>query len=368
MKYYIGWDVGAWHCSDSGESSKDALVILDENLTVQGVWEGNLSSQILDASANIEAANSLLNSLFKLCEFNPDGTQGRQFLFAIDTPLGWPDQFRQLLHWLELQEDSTNRSNPPSIKRKIENPYLHRRTETELGSGLSTVQDQIGSQSTKALFLLRSIGAKSYSPGIWQTPVIESTFIETYPAPCVRSLEFLSVLKQVKNTEKISSVDRFDALVCAVLACVFDNREAGLSLTEPKDDISIEEGWIFVPEKLLPIQVAVSYGRLFENKLPTTSVREVVMNMQLGLVLHSALSKERLGWNESIVGWLKKQSSLGGLSDNLTREKLRELFLVLNPSAKNINKKTKKDRIPADSTFDAIANQVNEILAGTEQP
>jgi hypothetical protein len=368
MKYYIGWDVGAWHCSDSGESSKDALVILDENLTVHGVWEGNLSSHIVDACTEAETSNCLLNSLCKLCEVNPLEIQGSAILFAIDTPLGWPDQFRQLLQWLEQQEDFKNRISPPCIERKIENPYLHRRTETELGSGLSTVQDQIGSQSTKALFLLRSIGATSNSPGVWKAPIIKSTFIETYPAPCVRSLDFLSVLKQVKNTENISSVDKFDALVCAALACVFDNRKDGLSVTEPKDDISIEEGWIFVPKKLLPIQVAVSYGRLFENKLPTTSVREVVMNMQLGLVLHSALSKGRYGWNESIVGWLKKQSSLDGLNDSLTGEKLRELFLVLNPSTKNINKKTKKDKIPADSKFDEIAKQVNEILAGTEQP
>lgn len=49
--YFIGWDVGAWHC-DTNSKSRDAIVILDEALNIVGApWRGNLRESI-NAAAN----------------------------------------------------------------------------------------------------------------------------------------------------------------------------------------------------------------------------------------------------------------------------------------------------------------------------
>ena len=42
LSFFIGWDVGGWNC-DNIPNSRDAIVILDNNLVIVGQpWWGNL--------------------------------------------------------------------------------------------------------------------------------------------------------------------------------------------------------------------------------------------------------------------------------------------------------------------------------------
>ena len=44
--FFIGWDVGGWNC-DNNSNSRDAIVILDDDLTLVGKpWRGNLRESI----------------------------------------------------------------------------------------------------------------------------------------------------------------------------------------------------------------------------------------------------------------------------------------------------------------------------------
>ena len=51
--YYIGWDVGAWNC-DKNRKSRDAIVVLDGEKTVKGIWRGNLRKTINDSKNSKE--------------------------------------------------------------------------------------------------------------------------------------------------------------------------------------------------------------------------------------------------------------------------------------------------------------------------
>ena len=47
---FIGWDVGGWNCDKNGKS-RDAVVILDDTLTIVGQpWRGNLRNCIATAT------------------------------------------------------------------------------------------------------------------------------------------------------------------------------------------------------------------------------------------------------------------------------------------------------------------------------
>lgn len=360
--YYIGWDVGAWHCSATGTASKDALAILDEDLTLIGIWEGNLKNHILSASQAPNPGANFVEAIFSCCKcLDRLGDLSKSnYLFAIDTPLGWPQELYELLSWLNNPDKPTGvKASVSSFKSKIKNPLLHRKTETLLGKAMSTVQDQIGSQSTKALFCLRAIGAKIADVGVWKESSANATLIETYPAPCIRSLDFLDVVKRVKLTDNVNSVDKFDALVCGVLGFVFDRPQTAISLSTPGEDIEAAEGWVFTPENLLPLPQAISYGRLIESRLPSTPLSEIVSHIQLGMVLKGAIaaSKEnKTDWSEMVSLWATRQSSQDKAFQHQEGTKLRDLFLLLNP-------KVKKNAIPSDTQFEEIAQRITTLFA-----
>jgi hypothetical protein len=139
MNFYIGWDVGTWKCTNGNKKSCDALVIMDET-TMLGHCRDNLSESISAVYANRDAkATSLLESWFAKCKVPKKPTDADRCFVAIDTPLGWPKAFVNLLKG-ELAKDW-------SFKRKdkdIENRLLFRKTERELASGFSAITHSIG--------------------------------------------------------------------------------------------------------------------------------------------------------------------------------------------------------------------------------
>ena len=69
-KYYIGWDVGAWHCPETGKKSKDAIAILDEKRELIGkLWEGNLTEIILKTvdKDKYKRTSFFIKKIFSLC-------------------------------------------------------------------------------------------------------------------------------------------------------------------------------------------------------------------------------------------------------------------------------------------------------------
>lgn len=167
----------------------------------------------------------------------------------------------------------------------MDNSLLFRRTERELGSSLSGVVHAIGSQSTKGMALLCSVGAKTKSWGVWQAANV--TLFETYPNPCLRSKSFVEWMQGLKLSRDIrqwytlfdKETDRweqrlldqndiFDAGVCACVARAF--AEGTLSLKKPPaedTDNEQNEGWIFYPDdRLVQIRDANNYKNIVNSE------------------------------------------------------------------------------------------------------
>ena len=90
--YSIGWDVGGWNC-DRNTKSRDAIVILNENLGIVGQpWRGNLRETINKASTS----RDWVSRLFDLCKISLLDTNIAVTL-AIDTPLGFSTEFQNLI-------------------------------------------------------------------------------------------------------------------------------------------------------------------------------------------------------------------------------------------------------------------------------
>lgn len=115
MHVFIGWDVGAWHCA--GGKSQDALTILEPRtpaLVLRGrPWRGNLKDLLLETPGP-----ALVGALLKLCEVEAGALSSATI--AIDTPLGCPEAFRDLL-------DGGSTVQVPD--RSKDNPYQYRLTE-----------------------------------------------------------------------------------------------------------------------------------------------------------------------------------------------------------------------------------------------
>lgn len=85
LSFFIGWDVGGWNC-DNIPNSRDAIVILDNNLVIVGQpWHGNLRVCIANAITTGGLAQGIVRNV-----------QGRisseavALKMHIDTPLGFP--------------------------------------------------------------------------------------------------------------------------------------------------------------------------------------------------------------------------------------------------------------------------------------
>jgi hypothetical protein len=244
-KFYVGWDVGAWNCSQKS-NSQDAFVVLtadDDNLRIAGkAFRGPLRDEIVA----IETVGALLSQLCEV-QFQPDD----EFVIGIDTPLGLPEA---------VQWHFTQAGLPNVIeKRAAYNPYLYRRTEQHLADKnfppLSAIKDMIGSQFTKGMHFLRKLELLSEPDqvGVWKRGNI--TAIEVYPATCKATdtkgyVSFGSASVQqlfsLLRGEDLSTVDEQDAVYCALVAYLFDTRRE--KLVSPLANIAASEGWIWYPE------------------------------------------------------------------------------------------------------------------------
>lgn len=230
--FYIGWDVGGWNCDKNGKS-RDALVILDAELNIVGKpWRGNLRAAINEAADG----SDWVSKLFALCKA-PDLSGRPQITLAIDTPLGFSEEFTRLV---------TQRIHAGEVGNSATNPYLFRQTERFLFEHglkpLSAIKDMIGSQATKGMHALAKFAPQTLRCGVWSDGEM-LTAIEAYPSACKASAT-------VKGLQEpfgmLGHDDLDDALTCALLAYLFEVRSE--ALTSPAESVVDSEGWIWVPE------------------------------------------------------------------------------------------------------------------------
>jgi len=261
--FYIGWDVGAWHC-DRPAGSQDAFCILERKrgtreLDFLGVSRGNFRQDLL----NINDCESFVKAAFKCVKAKVQPDVRSNVIVAIDAPLGVPQAFRELI--------VNHRPYERVEKEAINNRYLYRETERYLNitngeiKPLSLVMHQIGSQCTKAIDLLHRLNLRP-SGFTWvdNEGTVDTRFraLETYPAAaekrCPSLLHDVKLRGDDKSYEGLLNKpidrdnrlgDNRDALICAVIAAMWD--EAG-QLEEPNASICDlhlveQEGWIWVP-------------------------------------------------------------------------------------------------------------------------
>jgi len=251
--FYIGWDVGGWNC-DKNANSRDAIVILDESRSIIGTpWRGNLRHAINESRNSTE----WIHALFNLCDAGTPPNNAN-YILAIDTPLGFSQDFQRLLNGEAV--------NDP-IGTSASNPYLFRQTEHflfEYGlTPLSAVKDMIGSQATKGIHVLAKFAPKIISTGVWSDG--NTLFaIEAYPSACKTSktieeflLPFIEARVELSEPAKsvwdgaqfismINHEDKRDALLCALIGWLYQNNLD--ALVQPEEGVSPTEGWIFVPK------------------------------------------------------------------------------------------------------------------------
>lgn len=241
---YIGWDVGGWNCDKNGKS-RDAIVILDAALQIVGKpWRGNLRTTINTATGS----DAFIHALFALCDA-PGGVAlwgdsaqppAQHITLAIDTPLGFSQAFVGLATGLQCVE---------FVGQSSTNPYLFRHTERFLFehglTPLSAVKDMIGSQATKGMHALAKFAPHRIRCGVW-TDARHLVAIEVYPSACKTSH---SMAKLRQGYPALDHEDKIDALTCALVAYLFDQKRAALA--EPDASVPPEEGWIWVPGDVL---------------------------------------------------------------------------------------------------------------------
>lgn len=290
MKYYIGWDVGAWKCTKANDASCDAIFVANEACAL-GHYRDNVSQTIqavCDSSADTKA-KCLIDTWFTLCGMDQRYVSEDEYCIAIDTPLGWPKSFSMLLTG-QLDVKWQFSSKQPNIQ----NTLLFRRTERELGSSFSAVVDAIGSQSTKGIALLCALQAEVHSWGVWK--VKNLTLVEAYPKACLRSVAFVDWMcglslnwdirewyepanKVTKRRERklLSQEDNFDAGVCSCLARAFVEGKPPLKHPPQIDsEAELAEGWIFHPSgEMLKPMLASNYAKVV-NAVDVSSLEEAI--------------------------------------------------------------------------------------------
>lgn len=226
QKCYIGWDVGAWNC-DKNKSSRDGIVILNEDGGFVGKKRGSLRDLINDSETDLQ----FLINLFKECNLT---YQGQHIVLAVDAPLGYSEAFVNLV--------TTYSAHPSQIDKFKDNPYIFRATERFLYdkgyTPLSAVNHMIGSQSTKAIHFISKFECSVESVGVWKTNNKRLTVIETYPA-----VNIFEIPAEVDHQHK----DINDAFKCAYIAKIFDQDRS--KLYSPLSDVSEREGWIWALQK-----------------------------------------------------------------------------------------------------------------------
>lgn len=218
-KYYVGWDVGAWHC-DKNTNSMDAIAVLNE----EGEEVVETKRKVVRCELNENSIFSFLNKYFGCSEFKEEDI----FIFAIDAVFCLP---------IGVQEIPIH-SAPEDYKS---NPFLFRLTEQfvkeKTGNQCrSMIQDNIGSQATKIMFFLKHFSFKQKEIGVWETDDNKATAIEVYP-------------KLASNYDPNQKSDKYDAVKCCEIAEKFANERN--AFFAPKDCLKImedtikKEGWIW---------------------------------------------------------------------------------------------------------------------------
>ena len=218
-KYYVGWDVGAWHC-DKNTNSKDAIAVLNE----EGEEVVETKRKVVRCELNENSIFSFLNKYFGCDKF----TARDNFIFAIDAVFRLP---------IGVQEIPIH-SAPEDYKS---NPFLFRLTEQfvkeKTGNQCrSMIQDKIGSQATKIMFFLKHFSFKQKEIGVWKTDDNKATAIEVYP-------------KLAPNYDPNQKSDKYDAVKCCEIAEKFANERN--AFFAPEDCLKImrdtikKEGWIW---------------------------------------------------------------------------------------------------------------------------
>jgi len=244
-QFRIGWDVGGWHCDNN--ASRDALVVLEvigSHADRIGFYRGNLRQELV-----LPRGVDLIRRFFNLCEIEPP--EKFDLTIAIDTPLGWPDSFVSMI-------SGGAQVQIPFID--ADNPYTRRRTEIEIirkgfraADGqtlrpLSPVRDMIGSQATKGIHFLRSVGLVAISPGIFHatTSNVSVTAFEGYPAlaKATKNSAFAHIMQECGRTDDHKDVQ--DALACAVVAHLYADMRDQIE-DVPEKEALLSEGWIFYP-------------------------------------------------------------------------------------------------------------------------
>lgn len=244
MRYFIGWDVGAWGCRPSS-ASQDALVVLvqDNNhpCVVGETWRGNLGGTIRHADSLTEVVNTHCKT---------EIGKGDQMVIAIDTPLGLPADTVSLF--------SGSATVKPTLDSHAQNSLVYRRTEMWLANKkfppLSAIKDMIGSQATKGVYTLRKFGLSvpEGKCGVWVGGNV--TAIECYPTTCKRSdrkgyICHGSAAMQAMYRDLLigkpdmATDDEEDAVYCALVAYLYGCQPN--SLVPPQDSPPASEGWVW---------------------------------------------------------------------------------------------------------------------------
>ncbi|MFZ0134349.1 MAG: hypothetical protein WAK95_17555 [Desulfobacterales bacterium] len=236
-QFFIGWDVGGWNC-DKNQKSRDAIVIIDSNLSIVGrPWRGNLRRLINESTTTGEFIRKLF--CLAITKLKPDNAR---IILAIDTPLGFSNDFVGLVAGYKYVEP---------VEGSGTNPYLFRKTERFLFQHglrpLSAIKDMIGSQATKGMHVLAKFAPEVLRCGVWSNG--ESLrAIEAYPSACKSSTSIKALRHQVRY-KSIDNQDEQDALTCALMAYLFENRSN--DLIAPPDLVPASEGWIWVPKDII---------------------------------------------------------------------------------------------------------------------
>ena len=207
---------------------------------------------------NAETSKGWLEEIFLLCQANMPAAENISAVLAIDTPLGFSEEFSRLVNRLGCEK---------YIGQSDTNPYLFRKTEQFLFDHglkpLSPVKDMIGSQATKGMHVLAKFTPILGQCGVWSDGGT-LTAIEAYPSPCKHSNFFQSLLTRYVVGEcieppgrlwlnQIDNQDMVDALTCALIGHSFKFHPEALA--HPPNFIPMEEGWIWVPKDALQSDV-----------------------------------------------------------------------------------------------------------------
>ena len=280
--YYVGWDVGAWECAkkENASKSQDAICILNPQDNKVITWTGNIFDEYgTDKCPFIKRLPNILKDIIAKNEIEPDSEiiiePDSEIIIAVDAALGAPQTARIL--W-DLSCPDINIEKQYGCPR-TENTLLYRATERWIDENifeknnnppLSLVRDRIGSQSTKALSVLRSWEMTwSSKELIWHSEDNKIIAIETYPSAARTRVDIdwlkqklpmilgqdLNQLNWCEKWQKRASLpeqikeksDIIDALICAYVAKKYKEGEVCKCESKEYQEAATLEGWIWIP-------------------------------------------------------------------------------------------------------------------------